>query len=189
MKNLYEILEYNKEFVENKSYEAFKTDKFPDRKMVILSCMDTRLVELLPNSMNIKNGDVKIIKNAGAIVSHPFGSVMKSILVAIYELKAEEVLVIGHHDCGMSQVNSNSLVHKMIDRGVSKEVLRTIENSGFHLQSWLAGFESVEDNVKNSVKLIVNHPLIPEDVAVHGLIIDPHTGKLDLVIDGYERRD
>ncbi|SIC35439.1 Carbonic anhydrase [Mycobacteroides abscessus subsp. abscessus] len=70
--------------------------------MVILTCMDTRLLELLPKAINVANGDVKIIKNAGALVAHPFGSIMRSILVAVYQLQADEVFVIGHHDCGMS---------------------------------------------------------------------------------------
>ena len=68
--------------------------------------MDTRLVELLPKAMNLHNGDAKIIKNAGAIVSHPFGSVMRSIIVAVYQLDADEVFVIGHYDCGMTGLNS-----------------------------------------------------------------------------------
>ena len=72
-------------------------------KMVIISCMDTRLVELLPKAMNMRNGDVKIIKVAGAVISHPFGSIMRSILVAVYELGADEVCVVGHHDCGMAK--------------------------------------------------------------------------------------
>lgn len=48
--------------------------------------MDTRLTELLPAALGIHNGDVKIIKNAGAVISHPFGSVIRSLLVAIIEL-------------------------------------------------------------------------------------------------------
>ncbi|MFC9419955.1 carbonic anhydrase, partial [Bacillus mobilis] len=38
-----------------------------------------------------------------------------------------------------------------------------------------------------NVDLVRNHPLIPKDVPVHGLVIDPHTGKLDLVVDGYKK--
>ena len=49
--------------------------------------------QLLPRAMDFRNGDVKVIKNAGAIVSHPFGSVMRSILVAVYELTVAEVAV------------------------------------------------------------------------------------------------
>ena len=87
-----EILKFNKEFVANKGYEKFVTNKYPDKKIAILSCMDTRLTELLPAALGIKNGDVKMIKNAGGIISHPFGSVIRSLLVAILEL-ATAVLV------------------------------------------------------------------------------------------------
>ncbi|MCF0207110.1 MAG: carbonic anhydrase, partial [Bacteroidales bacterium] len=66
-----EILKHNKNFVESKAYEPFVTTKYPDKKIAILSCMDTRLTELLPAALGIKNGDVKLIKNAGGVISHP----------------------------------------------------------------------------------------------------------------------
>ena len=86
--------------------------------MVILTCMDTRLVELLPRSLNARNGDIKLVKNAGALMAHPFGSVMRSILVALYQLQAEEVLVIGHHDCGMGGLKANEMI-ELMKKGVS----------------------------------------------------------------------
>lgn len=33
---------------------------------------------------------------------------------------------------------------------------------------------------------IKNHPLIPRDIKVHGLIMDPKTGKLEIIVNGYE---
>ncbi|CAM3519364.1 beta-class carbonic anhydrase [Marinicrinis lubricantis] len=183
---LNQILEHNQQFVEDEKYVPFMTSKFPDRKMVIVTCMDTRLIELLPASMNIKNGDAKILKTAGAVVSHPFGSVMRSILVAVYELQAEEVFVVAHYDCGMSKINPKDMIAKFKERGIKEEIVDTLEASGMDIEKWLKGFDSVEENVKNSVKVIRNHPLMPK-VPVHGLIIDPATGRLDLVEDGYQQ--
>ena len=54
------------------------------------------------------------------------------------------------------------------------------------LGRWLTGFDSVREGVERSVSIIRNHPLLPADTPVHGLIMDPVTGKLDLVTDGYE---
>jgi len=54
-----------------------------------------------------------------------------------------------------------------------------------NLKEWLHGFDRVEDGVKSSVAMIKNHPLLPKDVAVHGLVMHPATGQLDLLIDGY----
>lgn len=182
---LHDILDYNKQFVKERKYEQYQTTKFPNKKAVILTCMDTRLVELLPKSMNIKNGDVKIVKNAGAIVTHPFGSIMRSILVAVYELQAEEVIVIGHYDCGMSSIQSDQVIKKMKERGVEEDTIDTLNYSGIDINKWLKGFSSVEDNVRNSVNMIKNHPLMAKGIPVHGLVIDPGTGRLDLIVDGY----
>lgn len=38
-----EILKYNKEFVEEKKYEQYKTSKYPDKKIAIITCMDTKV--------------------------------------------------------------------------------------------------------------------------------------------------
>ncbi|MGG3572248.1 carbonic anhydrase [Bacillus gobiensis] len=181
------ILEYNKAFVNENRYAEFQTTKYPDKKLVILSCMDTRLLELLPKALGLKNGDAKIIKNAGAVVSHPFGSIMRSILVAVYELKAEEVCVIGHHGCGMTGLESSSILEKAKKRGIAEDRIDTLVNTGVDLSKWLTGFPCVEESVKNSVHMIKNHPLLPENVAVHGVVICPETGKLDLVADGYKQ--
>ena len=75
-----EILKYNKEFVEEKKYEQYKTSKYPDKKIAIITCMDTRLTELLPAALGIRNGDVKIIKNAGGTITNPFDSTVRSLL-------------------------------------------------------------------------------------------------------------
>ena len=176
-----EILNYNKEFVETKQYQEFLTTKFPDKRMVVLTCMDTRLVELLPKAMNLQNGDAKIIKNAGAIVSHPFGSVMRSIIVAVYQLEADEIFVIGHYDCGMTGLNSESVIAKAKNRGISDDVIETLGHSGIDLSRWLTGFNHVREGIEKSVKIIRNHPLLPKNLPVHGLIMDPESGRLDLV--------
>src|SRR5699024_8454800 len=92
--------------------------------------MDTLLVELLPKALNIQNGDVKMVKNAGAILRDPFDNIMKSILVAIYELKAEQVMVIGHHDCGMSHMDPAAFKAGMLEKGISEESLNTLITPG-----------------------------------------------------------
>ncbi len=186
-RNLDKILTHNQQFVTDKQYEKYATSKFPEKKMVILTCMDTRLTELLPKAMNLKNGDAKIIKTAGAIVTQPFGNVMRSILVALYALNAEEVFVVGHHDCGMTGLNSDALLQQMHDRGIPEDTVTTLKHSGIALERWLVGFDNVREGVINSSEIIRNHPLLPKSVPVHGLIIDPHTGALDLVINGYEK--
>src|SRR5579884_2522081 len=168
-----DILAHNDAFVARREYEPYRTDRFPDKRLVIVTCMDTRLVELLPRAMNVRQGDVKLIKNAGAIVSHPFGSVMRSILVGVYELNAAEVAIVGHHQCGMLGLSCGRILDKARQRGVSEQTLATLRYGGVDLERWLCGLETVEDGVRASVDVVRNHPLMPKDVPVHGLIIHP----------------
>lgn len=184
MNKITEILDFNKKFVEDKEYETYISDKFPAKKLAIVTCMDTRLVELLPKAMNLRNGDAKIIKNAGAVISQPFGSVMRSVLVAIYELGAEEVIVVGHTGCGMASINADRMVGSMHEKGISPEVFDTLENSGIKLRKWLRGFNTEKEGVIHSVEIIKNHPLLPPHLPVHGMLIDSTTGELELVVDG-----
>lgn len=186
LNNLEEILKFNKEFVENKEYEKYNTTKYPDKKIAILSCMDTRLTELLPKALDLKNGDAKIIKNAGGTVIHPFGSAMRSLLICIYEFDIKEIFIIGHYDCGISSMNTDKLIKKMIDQGIDIKTLDTLSRAGIKVKQWLHGFDCVEESVKESVAKVKNHPLMPDNVAIHGLIMDPETGRLDVVINGFD---
>lgn len=183
MSYIEEILAFNALFAENEDYHSYTTTKYPDKKMAVLSCMDTRLTELLPAALNIKNGDVKIIKNAGAMVTHAFGSVMRSLLIAIYELDVEEIMVIGHHDCGMQHLNADTILQKMLARGVTTDTLNTLKYSGIDTNHWLEGFDSAEASVIETVDAIKHHPLVPKDIIIQGFIIDPLTGKLDVLTD------
>jgi carbonic anhydrase len=180
-----DILSFNQSFVDNREYEAYRTDRFPEKRLVIVTCMDTRLVELLPRAMNFRNGDVKIVKNAGAVVSHPFGSAMRSVLVAVYDLHAEEIAVVGHHGCGMAGLSCGHILEKARQRGVSDDVIHTLRAAGIDLEQWLTGFDQPEDGVRQSVQVIRQHPLLPKGVPVHGMMISPETGKLELMVDGY----
>ena len=168
-----QIVEYNKKFVENKGYEPFLTSKYPDKKLAILTCMDTRLIELLPAALGIKNGDAKIIKNAGGTMVHPYGSVVRSLLVGILELGVEEVMVIGHTDCGVQGMDGKEMLELLEKRG--------IRHSGIDLENWLGGFESVESSVHETVKGLKEHPLMPKDVKISGFIMNSETGLLTKV--------
>lgn len=177
-----DILDFNENFVKNKGYEKYITSKYPDKKLAILSCMDTRLTELLPAALGIKNGDAKLIKNAGGLVISPFDSAMRSLLVAIYELGVEEIMVIAHSNCGACHMNGKEMTEMMIKRGISEETIRTVRNCGINLDHWLEGFHDTEDSVRNTVKCIKTHPLVPKDVIVYGFIIDSTTGQLTRVV-------
>ena len=176
-----DLLRYNEEFVKNKGYEPYQTSKYPDRRLAIVTCMDTRLIELLPAALGIKNGDAKIIKNAGGVITHPFGSVVRSLLIAIYELGVEEILVIGHTDCGVQHMDAENLLEDMRKRGISNSAIESLRYCGIDLDRWLEGFDDGCVSVAKSVELLKKHPLIPKDVRIYGFMMNSISGKLSSV--------
>ena len=156
------ILAHNRAFVERRDFERYTTDKYPDKKLAIVSCMDTRLTALLLAALGLKNGDAKIIKVAGAEVAHPFGSVMRSLLIA-------------------QHMSGKEMVANMERLGVSAERIEFARHCGIDFDKWLAGFGDTEEAVRKSVDMVANHPVMPPHVRVIGFIMDSDTGKLSVV--------
>ena len=177
-----QIIAYNKTFVAQKGYEKYLTDKYPDKRLAVLSCMDTRLTELLPAALGLRNGDAKIIKNAGGLVISPFDSAMRSLIVAIYELGVDEIMVVAHSHCGACHMSYDHFHHLMLERGITDHTLDTICRCGIDLDQWLEGFKDTPQSVWHTVKTIKTHPLVPADVVVRGFIIDSTTGQLEEVV-------
>lgn len=60
---LNEILENNAKFVEG--FETVEISHKPQKKLAIVTCMDTRLTNFLEPALGISIWNAKIIKNAG----------------------------------------------------------------------------------------------------------------------------
>jgi len=175
------LLAFNRRYVQNKEYERHITDKFPEKNLAILTCMDTRLTVMLPEALGLKNGDAKIIKNAGGQIPTDTDSSIRSLLVAIYELNVNEVMVIHHSTCGACHMSYEGFKPHMQERGIPESTLKEWEGKG--IAEWLEGFHDTEESVRKTVAAIVNHPLVPKDVTVRGYIIDSVTGELTEVKD------
>ena len=169
------ILEDNKKFVD--SFEGKEMSHHAQKKLAILTCMDCRLIDFFEPALGLKRGDAKIVRNAGnSIVGE---DAIRSIAAALYNLGAEEVLIVGHSECGMAGADADTLKEKMLARGIAEEDI-----AKYDLAEWIGGFDDEEENVLNVVEKVKNHPLIP-DVPVHGLIIDIVTGELKVLKEDY----
>ena len=81
-------------------------------------------------------------------------------------------------------MDPNKTIEKMVESGISRDTLGTLEFAGIDVKGWLRGFSSVEDSVRNSVAMLRQHPLLPRYIPVHGLVMHPVTGELEVVVDG-----
>lgn len=176
---LHEVLEHNAQFVLERQRPITAS---PAKKITIFTCMDTRLVDFLEPAMGIRQGDAKVIKNAGTTVVDPYGGVIRSLVVAVHALACEEIYVIGHLDCGMGQINAADVEKRMLASGVKAEEIAKLHPG---LDEWLGTFRDGYGNVRRVTQLIRDNPFIPADIPVHGLMFDPSSGRLELLMNGY----
>jgi carbonic anhydrase len=173
-----QILAHNARFVAERERPLSRA---PAKGIALFTCMDTRLVEFLEPALGLRRGDAKVIKNAGNTVVDPTGGVIRSLVVAVYALGCEEIYVVGHRDCGMAQIDEDELERRMRARGVTAEAVGALRPS---LREWVGAFHDPEGNVRRVVQIIRENPLLPDDVPVHGLMFDPASGRLDLLVRG-----
>ncbi|MBN2157540.1 MAG: hypothetical protein JW776_15950 [Candidatus Lokiarchaeota archaeon] len=120
-------------------------------RTIILSCVDSRVqVERI---FNVKPGELLVLKNAGNMITE---DILRSVLIAIYELSAKFLIVLGHTRCGMSILgDKNKIEHLMTKLG--KNTLDKIEKqTGQDPLKWFGFFPQGQwcENVKTQVNYI-----------------------------------
>lgn len=154
----------------------------PGKHLAIVTCMDTRLVDMLEPALGIKRGEAVEIKNAGNTVMEECGDVIRSLVGAVYQLGVSEILVVGHTNCGMAGVDIAGLAAKMRAAGVTDAAI-----AGLDLADWIGTFASEEENVIKTAERIKASPYLPAGIPVHGLLLDIRTGELNVLVNGYPK--
>lgn len=143
----------------------------PTLKLAVVACMDTR--HNVEKVLGLRHGDAKVIRNAGNLLDD---GTLRSLVVAVHLLGVRNIAILGHTKCGMTLVGRGEFrIAKSI--AASTEVpLHEAMRPDF--QRWLGGFADAEENVRRSVQLIRNHPLMPKSLEVVGLLYDNEDGKV-----------
>lgn len=152
----------------------------PGRAFAILTCMDARLDPA--KYAGLAEGDAHVIRNAGGRASD---DAIRSLVISHKLLGTNEWFVIHHTDCGMETFTDE------IMRGLLSSSLDTasLDETGWHDRGarpgsregdyidWLTISDQTE-SVRADVTRIKEHPLVPNDIPVHGYIYDCKTGRL-----------
>ena len=145
-----------------RTHELRRLTPRPERKLAVLTCMDTRLSIL---TLGLKTGDAHIIRNAGGIVTE---DTLRSLVVSHYLLGTEDITVINHTDCGLMLTSEQDLRTRIQNRTGTAAVS----------PAFFYAFQNVEENVRHQLQKLRTHPWIPEKVAVRGFIYDVASGLL-----------
>jgi carbonic anhydrase len=136
----------------------------PAKRVVVLACMDARLNPYA--LLGLSEGDAHVIRNAGGVVTD---DEVRSLCISQRLLGTEEVILIHHTDCGMLTFNDD-------------EFRREIQEETGIKPPWAAEtFESLEDDVRQSIARIKSSPFIPKKDQIRGFVYDVKTGRLNEV--------
>jgi carbonic anhydrase len=137
----------------------------PSKRVAIIACMDARLNPY--KLLGLEEGDAHIIRNAGGVVTD---DEIRSLAISQRLLGTEEVMLIHHTDCGMLTFTDDEF-HDACE-----------EDTGVRPTWAVETFADVDENVRESIRRIVESPFIPRKDGVRGFVYDVETGGLREVI-------
>ena len=171
-------------------------DLFAPRKAAIVTCMDYRLNDFLSS---VTSGTY-ILRNAGGRVTEDW---IRSVVILYKLLGVQEIFLIQHTDCGMQKFTPKVMKDLLEGSLVTATMVQNCNVTLEPVQSnntckwkntskccgqeacidydcidWLTINNGLFDSVLEDVKLLRNHPLIPSNIPIYGLIFDVITGDL-----------
>src|SRR5215475_9819991 len=160
-----EILQSNEVYAQ--THELRRLTPRPERKLAILTCMDTRLSI---RTLGLKTGDAHIIRNAGGIVTDDS---LRSLLISHHLLGTEEFMIINHTDCGLMQASEQDLRTRIQNRSGTAAIA----------PAFFYAFQNIDENVRHQLQKLRTHPWIPESIILRGFVYDVTTGLLREIKD------
>src|SRR6202171_5401207 len=154
-----EVLEANEIYA--RTHELRRLTPRPARKLAILTCMDTRLSI---RTLGLVTGDAHIIRNAGGIVTDDS---LRSLLISHYLLETDEIMVINHTDCGLMHTREEDLRTRIQNRTGTAAIA----------PAFFFAFQNIEENVREQLEKLHNHPWIPKSGSVRGVVYDGSKGQ------------
>jgi carbonic anhydrase len=139
----------------------------PQRKLAVLTCMDTRLSI---RTLGLKTGDAHIIRNAGGIVTEDS---IRSLIVSHHLLGTEEFMIINHTDCGLMHTSEQDLRTRIQNRSGTAAIS----------PAFFYAFQNIDENVRHQLQKLRTHPWIPPSVAIRGFVYDVSSGRLREIKD------
>jgi len=181
MKLMEAIVDANHRALAGDAAAGLRPDEFADSlPIVALTCIDARLNALLPQVLGVPADQFVWLRNAGNIITGTVSSTMRSLALACAVKGGREIAIIGHTDCAVGRMTTMELIERFAALGIDRHSLPESINEYF------GTFSSERSNVIKAADLVRGSPLISGRVAVHGLLVNTETGKVDWLVNGYQ---
>ncbi|WP_138419411.1 carbonic anhydrase [Aquibacillus sediminis] len=150
------------------------------KKAIFLTNMENGLELNLQEVTNVKPENMLTIQTYGPILTHPYGEIMRSIIIAMEQYNVEDIFVVGKSE------NSTASVHLQRQLDSMKDGIQTLDYVFKNcipkfpfdtVGEWLNGEGNASEQIEKSVSIIRHHLFVPSYVKVRGLMVNHHEGK------------
>lgn len=157
------------------------------KKTLFVTEMDQDMHALLRQVTKIGSENMLVLQTYGPEISQPYGDLMRDIILAVYQENVEDIFVVGIKGEHQNGVNMQKLQNRICDHDGIQEKLKVIdflfkhcmpELQGGTLGEWLEGSQTVIEGIQKSVKFVRDHPLMPRQLNVYGMLLDRDSGEL-----------
>ena len=178
-KILQEVLAANQKYAANFGEKA-KLAMPPARHFAVLTCMDARLDPA--KFAGLAEADAHVIRNAGGRASD---DAIRSLVISYKLLGTQEWFVIHHTNCGMefftNDVMRGLLAHSLETAALTDKGFQDVgkgpgSRAGEFIE-WLT-IRDQEESVRDDVRRIREHSLVPANIAIYGYIYDVKSGRM-----------
>ena len=155
-----EMLAHNLGYAKRFDLGHLKTP--PARKLVILTCMDSRMD--LEQLLGLRVGDAHMIRNAGGLATE---DAIRSLLLSTHLLGTRSIAIIQHTECGLMSVTDEEFRWRL-SASTGKDASHLV----------LHAFRDLDQNVREQVARVREHPFLPPAIEVRGFVYDVKHGSL-----------
>lgn len=144
------------------------------KKTLVITGLNEKMSQLLPAITNKKAEELMVLNSYGAVITNPYDSMMRSVILSIYNENVEDIYIVLEKESKEHVLNKNVLTTKLKNAGITKETLKTIEYIDVldeAVINWLAGPNDEEKILQKNLMLLQKHPLMPKTVSIYGYIV------------------
>ena len=151
-----------------------------NKQLMVIACMDERIP--VEDALGISLGDAHVFRNAGGKVTD---DVIRSAALSTNFFDTTEIIVINHTDCGMMSAPDDAVVEGLesvaggsLDGVELNPALPSLDIGEASIADWVWMTDDIDEACQGQVDLLSDHPLIPDEVTVHGYVYEVESDAL-----------
>ena len=151
-----------------------------DKQVLVVACMDERIP--VEEVLGLSLGDAHIFRNAGGKVT---ADVIRSAALSTNFFDTTEIIVLNHTDCGMMSAPDDAVVEGLeaaaggsLDDVDLDPAVPSLEIGDASIADWVRMTDDIDEACEAQIVYLKEHPLIPDEVTVHGYIYEVESNAL-----------